>query len=181
MNTEILSVKNLEFNNRRSCGLWLIMVGAVLAAANLFGGRFILNPFIFLAGYYVSFYIANINRKVRSRLSDGKPSPFQIRMIYLSIAVLFLLMFLIAGPFIPQWNWRMIWLGVNLACGLHFFLFYFVHGRVLVLLGTVCTVLAVCGYMMPSGSEGGVLMADALVKISFGIWMLFFTKNIKRL
>ena len=92
----------LTFNHKRSCGLWLILVGTVLAVSTLLGGSFLANPIIFLVGYYVSFYVANINRKIRQKLSAGPASPFQIRMIYLSIALLFVLMFLIAGPFIPS-------------------------------------------------------------------------------
>ena len=44
--------RKLEFNNKRSCGLWLILVGAVLGVSLIFGGKFIANPVIFLAGYY---------------------------------------------------------------------------------------------------------------------------------
>ena len=165
--------RKLEFNNKRSCGLWLLMVGTVLAVSLIFGGRFIVNPIIFLAGYYVSFYIANVNRKVRARLSDGPASPFQIRMIFGSIALLFVLMFCIAGPFIPSWNWRMIWLGVSLATGIHFFPFYFVHGRIMIVLGIICTACAVSGYVLTSVPTAAFLAADSIIKIIFGIGMLF--------
>ena len=140
-------VKELEFNNKRSCGLWLILVGAVLMISMAFGGKFLINPITFLLGYYVSFYIANINKKVRQKLSQGKASKFQIKMIFVSIAFMFFMMFCIAGPYIPSMNWRMIWLGVNLATGLHFSGFYFVHGKSMIALGMICTLLAVCGYI----------------------------------
>ena len=107
----------LCFNNKRSCGLWLTLVGVVLMAGLALGGKFLINPIVFLAGYYISFYIANINKKVRAKLSQGSASKFQIKMIFVSIAFMFLMMFCIAGPYIPSMNWRMIWLGVNLATG----------------------------------------------------------------
>ena len=150
---EMRMLRQLEFNNKRSCGLWLILVGAVLGVSLIFGGKFIANPVIFLAGYYASFYIANVNKKIRAKLSDGPASPFQIKMIFVSIALLFILMFCIAGPFIPSWNWRMIWLGVNLATGIHFLPFYFVHGRSMIVLGTVCTLIAAGGYTPDSLAE----------------------------
>ena len=165
--------RKLEFNNKRSCGLWLLMVGTVLAVSLIFGGRFIVNPIIFLAGYYVSFYIANVNRKVRAKLSDGPASPFQIKMIFGSIALLFVLMFCIAGPFIPTWNWKMIWLGVSLATGIHFFPFYFVHGRIMIVLGIICTACAVSGYVLTSIPTAAFLTADSIIKILFGMGMLF--------
>lgn len=165
----------LEFNNKRSCGLWLTLVGTVLLISMVFGGSFIVNPVIFLLGYYVSFYIANINKKVRKALSQGPASKFQIKMIFASIASLFVLMFGIAGPFIPSMNWRMIWLGVTLATGIHFFGFYFVHGKSMIALGFICTALAVCGYVMASYTSV-FLLADAVVKLLFGIYLLVFGK-----
>ena len=89
----------LEFNNKRSCGLWLLLIGLVLAISLACGGDFYINPFVFMAGYYICFYIANINKKVRHYFSNGKFSKFQIKIVYISIALLFILMFLIAGPF----------------------------------------------------------------------------------
>ncbi|WP_281086184.1 DUF6609 family protein [Eubacterium ruminantium] len=169
-------ISKLEFNNKRSCGLWLTLVGVVIIASLAFGGHFIVNPFIFLAGYYLSFFLANVNHKVRAKLSDGTASPFQIKMIYFGIALLFILMFLIAGPFIPSWNWKMIWLGVNLATGIHFLIFYFVHGRSMIVLGASCIAIAVSGYALAFVPAVLFLTADALIKFGFGIWMLFFSK-----
>ncbi|WP_276708710.1 DUF6609 family protein [Eubacterium ruminantium] len=169
-------ISELEFNNKRSCGLWLTLVGVVIIASLAFGGHFIVNPFIFLAGYYLSFFLANVNHKVRAKLSDGTASPFQIKIIYFGIALLFILMFLIAGPFIPSWNWKMIWLGVNLATGIHFLIFYFVHGRSMIVLGASCIAIAVSGYALAFVPAVLFLTADALIKFGFGIWMLFFSK-----
>lgn len=166
----------LEFNNKKCCGLWLVLVGTVLGISILFGGSFFINPFLFLAGYYISFYIANINGKIRKLLSKGSASPFQIKMIFRSIALLFVLMFCIAGPFIPQMNFRMIWLGVNLATGLHFFPFYFVHGKSMILIGILCSVVALCGYVFIGVPVILFFIADAILKFGFGVWMLFFSK-----
>ena len=165
--------RKLEFNNKRSCGLWLILVGAVLGVSLIFGGKFIANPVIFLVGYYASFYIANVNKKIRAKLSDGPASPFQIKMIFGSIALLFVLMFCIAGPFIPTWNWRMIWLGVSLATGIHFFPFYFVHGRIMIVLGIICTACAVSGYVLTSIPTAAFLAADSIIKTLFGKKKMF--------
>lgn len=165
----------LEFNNKRSCGLWLTLVGTVLIISMVFGGSFIVNPVIFLLSYYVSFYIANINKRVRQALSQGPASRFQIKMIFASIAFLFFLMFCIAGPYIPSMNWRMIWLGVSLATGLHFAGFYFVHGKSMIVLGLICTALAVCGYVFAAHS-GIFLLADAVIKLLFGSYLLLFSK-----
>ena len=117
--------ETLEFNHKKQCGLWLILIGIVLIIAVIFGGKFLVNPFVFLIGYYACFFSVNANKKVRERLSQGAISQKQIKMIYFSIAALFLLMFCIAGPFIPGWHWRQIWLGVLMATSIHFFLWFY--------------------------------------------------------
>jgi hypothetical protein len=182
MEMSVLTVEKkgteLCFNNKRSCGLWLTLVGAVLIAGLAFGGKFLINPIVFLAGYYISFYIANINKKVRAKLSQGSASKFQIRMIFVSITFMFLMMFCIAGPYIPSMNWRMIWLGVNLATGLHFSGFYFVHGKSMIVLGMICTLFAVCGYIFADQTLV-FLIADAAVKFIFGVYLLVFGKPSK--
>ncbi len=45
----------LEFNHKKQCGLWLILIGIVLIVAVICGGEFFVNPFVFLIGYYACF------------------------------------------------------------------------------------------------------------------------------
>lgn len=165
----------LEFNNKRSCGLWLVLIGMVLIIAILFENNFLVNPFIFLFGYYICFYIVNINKKIRKKLSQGAFSKFQIKMIYISLVLLFVLMFFIAGSFIPRWNWRLIWLGVLLATGIHFFILYYVHGKTMIFLGLICTVISILGYVLPAVPFICFGVADGITKICFGVYMLFFS------
>ena len=47
----------LEFNHKKQCGLWLILIGIVLIIAVIFGGKFLVNPFVFLIGYYACFLV----------------------------------------------------------------------------------------------------------------------------
>ncbi len=171
--------ETLEFNHKKQCGLWLILVSIVLIIAVICGGKFLVNPFVFLIGYYVSFFSVNVNKKVRQKLSQGSISKKQIKMIYFSIAALFLLMFCIAGPFIPGWHWRQIWLGVLLATAIHFFLWFFVHGWSMVVLGAVCIVIAVAGYIFTSVPMTVICIADASAKLICGVYLLFIAKPSK--
>lgn len=171
--------ETLEFNNKKQCGLWLMLIGAVMIVSVIFGGDFLVNPFIFLIGYYACFFCVNANKKLRAKLSQGGISKFQIRMIYISIAALFVLMFCIAGPFIPGWHWRQIWLGVLLATGIHFFLWFFVHGWSMVVLGGICTVISVVGYLLPGIPVYAVCIADAAAKLICGVYMFFLSKPSK--
>ncbi len=53
-------MNDLEFNNKKQCGLWLMLVCAVIVIADIFGGKFLINPIIFLIGYTDAFYKDNL-------------------------------------------------------------------------------------------------------------------------
>lgn len=171
--------ETLEFNNKKQCGLWLMLIGVILIVSVLFGGKFLVNPFIFLIGYYACFFGVNVNKKVRAKLSQGGISKFQIKMIYISIAALFLLMFCIAGPFIPGWHWRQIWLGVLLATAIHFLLWFIIHGWSMVVLSAVCIIITVMGYIFPNIPIGAICIMDAVAKLICGIYLFFMSKPSK--
>lgn len=171
--------ETLEFNNKKQCGLWLMLIGVILIVSVLFGGKFLVNPFIFLIGYYACFFGVNVNKKVRASLSQGGISKFQIKMIYISIAALFLLMFCIAGPFIPGWHWRQIWLGVLLATAIHFLFWFIIHGWSMVVLSAVCIIITVMGYIFPNIPIGVICIMDAVAKLICGIYLFFMSKPSK--
>lgn len=171
--------ETLEFNNKKQCGLWLMLIGVVIIVSAIFGGDFLVNPFIFLIGYYACFFSVNVNKKVRAKLSQGSISKLQIKMIYISIAALFLLMFCIAGPFIPGWHWRQIWLGVLLATAIHFLLWFIVHGWSMVVLGVVCIAVSVAGYVFSDISMLAICIADAAAKLICGVYLFFMSKPSK--
>ena len=171
--------KILEFNNKRQCGLWLMLIGIVLIISVILGGQFLVNPFIFLAGYYACFFSVNVNKKVRMKLSQGSISKFQIKMIYISIVALFLLMFCIAGLFIPGWHWRQIWLGVLLATAIHFFMWFFIHSYSMVVLGVICTIIAAAGYVFTDIPISIICVIDAITKLICGGYLFFLSKPSK--
>ena len=55
--------EKLEFNYKRACGLWLILVATVISVATFAGGKQIINMQIFCIGYIVSFFSVNMNKK----------------------------------------------------------------------------------------------------------------------
>ncbi len=171
--------ETLEFNNKKQCGLWLMCIAVVIIVSVIFGGSFLVNPFIFLIGYYACFFSINVNKKLRAKLSQGSISKFQIKMIYASIAALFILMFCIAGPFIPGWHWRQIWLGVLLATAIHFLMWFIIHGWSMVVLGVVCIAISIVGYVFPDMPMLAVCIADAAAKLVCGAYMFFISKPSK--
>ena len=121
--------EKLEFNYKRACGLWLIVIAAIISIATLIGGKQIINMQIFSIGYIISFFSINMNKKVLNRLSDGSSSEFQKKVSLYAVILLFILMVLLGGPFFATENWRLIWLGALMATALHFLPYYFVHGK----------------------------------------------------
>ena len=172
--------EKLEFNYKRSCGLWLIVVAAVIAFATLIGGKQIINMQIFSIGYFVAFFSINMNKKLLNKLSNGTSSKFQNKVSLYAIILLFILMFLLGGPFFETKNWRLIWLGALMATALHFFPYYFVHGKSMILLGLMCTVNIIMGYIFSDVSLVLFAYIDALIKFIFGVYLLFFSKATKQ-
>ena len=119
--------EKLEFNYKRACGLWLIVVAVIISVATLTGGKQIINMPVFSIGYVISFISINMNKKVLNRLSNGYSNTFQNKVSLYAIFLLFILMFLLGGPFFATENWRLIWLGALIATALHFLPYNFVH------------------------------------------------------
>jgi len=172
--------EKLEFNYKRACGLWLILVAAVILAATFVGGKQIINMQVFCIGYIISFFSVNMNKKVLNKLSDGSSSEFQRRVSLYAIILLLVLMSLLGGPFFADENWRLIWLGALMATAIHFFIYYFVHGKSMIYLGVVCTLNILAGYIFSGIPVTMIAYIDAAIKLIFGIYLLFFSKPSKQ-
>lgn len=172
--------EKLEFNHKKSCGLWLIVVGLVIALATLIGGKEIINMQVFSFGYIISFLSINMNKKLINKLSTGNSTKFQNKVSLYSVILLFILMFLLGGPFFATENWRLIWLGALMATAIHFFPFYFVHGKSMILLGIVCSINIAIGYIYSDMSLSIIAYIDALIKLLFGLYLFFLSKPSKR-
>lgn len=166
----------LTFGNKKLVGLWLIIVGVVIAIATLLGGEKLINQFIFAIGYGCGFYLTIVNRSLYERYSEKAMSLFQQKISRIGIISLFILMFLLTGPYFQTYNWRMIWLGAFLATGLHMYIFYFVHGKSMVVIGTVLTLIAGSGYLIPNIPFQIASYTFAVVEILFGLYMFMFSK-----
>ena len=172
--------EKLEFNHKKSCGLWLIVVSLVIALATLIGGKQIINMQVFSFGYIISFLSINMNKKLINKLSTGNSTKFQNKVSLYSVILLFILMFLLGGPFFATENCRLIWLGALMATAIHFFPFYFVHGKLMILLGIVCSINIAIGYIYSDMSLSIIAYIDALIKLLFGLYLFFLSKPTKR-
>lgn len=94
--------------------------------------------------------------------------------------LLFILMFLLGGPFFATENWRLIWLGALMATALHFFPYYFVHGKSMIFLGLICAINISVGYIFTDIPLEVIAYIDSAIKFVFGIYLLFFSKPSKQ-
>lgn len=172
--------EKLEFNYKRACGLWLIVVAVIISVATLTGGKQIINMPVFSIGYVISFISINMNKKVLNRLSNGYSNTFQNKVSLYAIFLLFILMFLLGGPFFATENWRLIWLGALMATALHFFPYYFVHGKSMISLGLICVINISVGYIFADIPLEVIAYIDSAIKFVFGIYLLFFSKPSKK-
>ena len=172
--------EKLEFNYKRACGLWLIVIAAIISIATLIGGKQIINMQVFSIGYVISFFSINMNKKVLNRLSDGSSSEFQKKVSLYAVILLFILMVLLGGPFFATENWRLIWLGALMATALHFFPYYFVHGKSMIYLGLICAINISVGYFFTDIPLEVIAYIDSAIKLVFGMYLLFFSKPSKK-
>ena len=172
--------KKLEFNYKKACGLWLIVVAAIILIATLVGGKQIINMQIFSIGYVISFFSINMNKKVLDNLSDGPSSEFQKKVSSYAVILLIVLMVLLGGPFFATESWRLIWLGALMATALHFLPYYFVHGKSMIYLGLICAINVFIGYIYTDFPLEIIAYIDAAIKLVFGICLLFFSKPSKQ-
>ena len=172
--------EKLEFNYKRACGLWLIVVALIISVATLIGGKQIINMQVFSIGYVISFFSINMNKKVLNRLSSGSSNEFQNKIASYAIILLFVLMFLLGGPFFATENWRLIWLGALMATALHFFPYYFIHGKSMIYLGLICAINIFVGYFFTNIPLEVIAYIDSVIKFVFGIYLLFLSKPSKQ-
>ena len=171
--------EKLEFNYKKSCGLWLIAIAIVIVIATLIGGKQIINMQVFSIGYMICFFSINMNKGLLNKLSTGSSTKFKKNISRYSIILLFVLMAFLGGPFFDTENWRMIWLGALLATALHFFPFYFVHGKSMIFLGLICVINISVGYIFTDIPLEVIAYIDSAIKFVFGIYLLFFSKPSK--
>ena len=60
--------EKLEFNYKRACGLWLIVVAVIISLATLIGGKQIINMQVFCIGYVISFFSQGNFKKVHQKM-----------------------------------------------------------------------------------------------------------------
>jgi hypothetical protein len=168
--------EKLHFLNKRTCGVWLIWISIVILIGTIYGGEEKIQQTVFYIGYFSGFILIIGNKWLNRKLSFGTPSKFQNRMSIISIIIMFVLLAALGGPYFVVHNYRMIWLGIFLAIGLHFFPFAFVHGKSMVILGVFVSINAFVGLKNAIIPFYVIAYMDVMIKAITGFILLFSKK-----
>lgn len=165
----------LQYGTRRVCGIWFIYIGIIiiLSMFSAYESQ-VMNGGLFGFGYCLGFYLCYGNRKILfNRLATSEQTTFQRRMSNLAVGVLFAFC-TIFGLFswLTHQNPRTVWLLIFLAVGIHFLMFYFVHGIPVVLLGIYTCIVAIVGLVFVDIPFSRFAFLDAAGKMFVGIYFL---------
>jgi len=156
----------------RLVGIWLMLIGLVILISTVIGGDFLINPFIFMIGYSISIYLVEFNSFFRKNfILKGELSKFQKKMSKYGDLSLFPLIFVLGGAFIPSGDWRLIWLNVFIATGIHFLFFIPVNGKIMFYLSLLCTLNPLIGIISDDIPFIIIGLLDFIIKFSFGIYI----------
>ena len=169
--------EKLQFNNKRSCGVWLLIIGIVTITAAITGGKLCINIPVFILGYMVGIFLCYGNKKIIfNRLSCGGKSKFQENMSNIAFVVLGVMCTISGMSSYLTHSMRTTWLLLFLATGIHFLVFYFVHGKSMVLICIITCTNAIVGLLFPQIPFVMIGVIDGLIKAGFGMFLLFFSK-----
>jgi hypothetical protein len=152
-------------------GLWFIWIGLVMVLASLITVGQLFGGPLFFTGFAVGVAGILLNRPLRRRLSYGEPTKRQRTGMWIGIGMMTLLLLVLANGF-GSLDPRTFWLLTLMIVGLHFFPFALLHGPRAVLLGVLCVLTAGAGLFWTSLPFALFGVADGVLKILVGIWMV---------
>lgn len=167
--------EKLVFNSQRTCGVWLIYIGLIILAATIAGGELLINPIIFGFGYFIGFIFIIVMPYVNRKLAYGKNSKFQDNMDNISI-LLNIILCTACGMIIGFEDVRTLWLSILIVVGIHFFGFYFSHGKWVIVLGILTLINGIAGLILLQVPFIIFGIVDSLIKLVIGIRMFFLKK-----
>ncbi|MGD6801910.1 DUF6609 family protein [Rossellomorea aquimaris] len=160
-----------EYNTQRTCGVWLVYIGALIILSALAGGDLLIQPFLLGFGYFAGFVLILGLPFVNRKLAYGKNSKFQDSIDNFSV-VLNVVLCTACGLIIGFEDLRLLWCSIFIAVGIHFFGFYFSQGKRMVLLGILTVLNGVLGLILISIPFIIFALIDGLLKLLIGVKMM---------
>jgi hypothetical protein len=70
---------------------------------------------------------------------------------------------------------------ICVVVGLHFFPLYFVYGKAMIAICSLYVITALLGMLLNTVSFGVFAFNDGVIKIVFGIYLLFYSKSTSKI
>lgn len=159
------------YPRQRVCGLFLIGVGITMALSTICGTNKYPNAFIFIIGYTMSMIGIMFNKKIRNRFSIGESTPLQEKASKFSMIFIAVVTPIIGMSLSGTGDYRLIWLLILLAVGIHFIPFTLVHGKLTLLLAVLLIINSCIGLYLSNTSFVIFGITDAIIKLFIGTIM----------
>lgn len=154
-----------KYPRQKINGIWLIIAGTAMFLLLIKDNGYPnVWPFIIV---YILGMIWQLNPKTRKKLAISSGTPEQKKWSNFSIILLSILVFLVFNLFSD--DYRICWLLILLAVGVHFLPFIPVHGKLMFFLSIGLIINAFIGLNITNTSLDVFFVIDGLIKILFGI------------
>lgn len=165
------SSSNYPYPRQRVFGLFLIGVGITMALSTILGTNQYPNVMVFIIGYVISMVGIMFNKKVRNKFAIGESTPLQEKASNFSLIFISVVVPIIGMSLGRTDNYRLIWLLILLAVGIHFIPFTLVHGKLTLVLAILSIINSCIGLYLSNTSFVVFGLTDAIIKLSIGIVM----------
>ncbi|PEB47546.1 hypothetical protein CON65_11290 [Bacillus pseudomycoides] len=153
-----------KYPRQKINGIWLIISGiATFLLLIKHNGYPDIRPFIIV---YALGMIWQLNPRTRKKLAVGSGTKGQKKWSNFSMILLTILVVPIFNFFSD--DYRICWLLILLAVGIHFLTFIPVHGKLMLFLAISLTINAIIGLYITNVSLDVFFVIDGLIKILFG-------------
>lgn len=169
------SNQKYPYPRQRVCGLFLIGVSITMALSTILGDSQNPNAWIFIIGYTASMVGIMFNKKIRERFSVGETTPLQEKASKFGLFFISIVVPIIGMSLNSTGDYRLIWLLILLAVGIHFIPFTLVHGKLTLLLAILTIINACVGLYLSDTSFMIFGMIDAIIKLCIGIALLIIS------
>jgi hypothetical protein len=170
-----LNQSRYPYPRQRVFGLFLIGVGITMALATICGTNQCPNAWIFILGYTASMVGIMFNKKIREHFAIGESTPLQKKASNFSMILIAVVTPIIGMSLSGTGNYRMIWLLILLAVGIHFIPFTVVHGKLSLLLAVLLIINSCAGLYFSHTSFVVFGIVDAGIKLLIGIILFQFS------
>lgn len=166
-----LSESLYPYPRQRVFGLFLIGVGITMILSTICGTNKYPNVWIFILGYTMSMIGIMFNKKIRKRFAVGESTPLQEKASKFSMIFIGVVTPIIGMSLSGTGNYRLIWLLILLAVGIHFIPFTLVHGKLTLLLAAIIIINSCIGLYLSNASFIIFGITDGIIKLFIGIIM----------